>query len=53
MENQIKNYKQDQKTGNKKQTVIVDDQLTGETDELDPLFEDDETNSAEDLGDDL
>ena len=53
MENQIKNYKQDQKTGNEKQTVIVDDQLTGETDELDPLFEDHQTNSAEELEDDI
>jgi hypothetical protein len=39
MENQIKNYEQNRKTGEDKQTVIVDNQETGETDELDPLVD--------------
>jgi len=51
MDNHIKNYEQDQKLGKEKQTVIIDDQLTGETDELDPLFDKEQTNPAVEIED--
>jgi hypothetical protein len=51
MKNQMTNYEQEKKTGNKNQIVIVDDHLTAETDELDPLFEKDEDSPAEEIED--
>jgi hypothetical protein len=51
MKNQMKNYEQEKKTGNENQIVIVDDHLTAETDELDPLFEKDEDSPAEEIED--
>ena len=51
MKNQMKNYEQEKKTGNENQIVIVDDHLTAETDELDPLFEKDEDSPAKEIED--
>lgn len=38
MENRFKNHDQEKVTGHDKQTVILDESLTAETDELDPAF---------------
>jgi hypothetical protein len=51
MKSEIKNYKQEKKTGEEKQIVIVENHLTGETDELDPMFERDEDSPAEEIND--
>ncbi|MEJ7559588.1 MAG: hypothetical protein WKF66_14865 [Pedobacter sp.] len=41
MKSQLNNYEQEKKNSTEHQTVIVENNLTGETDELDPLFEKD------------
>lgn len=38
MENRFKNHDQEKITGHDKQTVILDDSLSAETDELNPAF---------------
>lgn len=39
MENRFKNHDQEKVAGHDKQTVILDESLTAETDELDPAFD--------------
>lgn len=43
MANPHKNYEQDKIKGEVKQTVIIDEAETGETDELDPKYHEDES----------
>jgi hypothetical protein len=42
MVNPTEDYEQDQARGSAKQTIIIDERETGETDELDPKFSDPE-----------
>lgn len=39
MENRFKNHDQEKVTGHDKQTIILDESITAETDELDPAFD--------------
>jgi hypothetical protein len=39
MENRFKNHDQEKVIGHDKQTIILDESITAETDELDPAFD--------------
>jgi hypothetical protein len=47
MVNPNEDYEQDKIKGNAKQTIIIDERETGETDELDPKFSDPDTSPTD------